>query len=124
MSRSQVISALQTLFHLGEDECAKIYAKAQAGGEFQNETEAPLWLEERLKPNLVWIKGKKHFMVQTWGGPLQAGDLEKIAAIEGITGQVKFEGIGEFSHSNAYLFNCGQLRWQAQDWQKHVIERL
>ena len=38
-------------------------------------------------------------------------------------GNVKFEGIGEFSH-DGYIFNPGNLHWRKEDWEKYVIDHI
>lgn len=71
-------------------------------------------------------KGSLHFNIQSWNGPIRSGDLEKIKQKEKLTarGEVKFEGIGNFSHENGYLFNVGNLLWKKEDWEKLVINNL
>ncbi len=68
-------------------------------------------------------KGRIHFTVNSWNGPIKPGDLNRIKEAENVQGNVKFEGIGEFSHENGYLFNIGNLNWKILDWDK-VIKRL
>lgn len=60
--------------------------------------------------------GRKHFTITSWNGPINPGDLAHIKQIEDVPGQVKFEGIGSFSHDKGYLFNTGSLLWQEKDW--------
>lgn len=69
-------------------------------------------------------KGTIHYTVTSWRGPIFAGDLARIRQRENIKGQIKFEGIGRFSHDSGYLFNTGNLLWQRHDWQKYVIAPL
>jgi len=54
-------------------------------------------------------KGRLHYNIQSWNGEMKSGDLEKIKVKEKLTqkGKVKFEGIGDFSHENGYLFKLG-----------------
>ena len=61
-------------------------------------------------------KGRKHFKITAWNGPMSAGDLEKIKEKEGVSGKVQFEGIGKFSHNQGYLFNTGNLNWTKVQW--------
>jgi len=68
-------------------------------------------------------KGKKHYNVYSWNGPINPGDMEAIKNIESIAGKVSFEGIGDFAHDKGYLFNAGNLLWQDKDW-KTVIDKL
>lgn len=63
-------------------------------------------------------KGNKHYTIGSWCGPIKSGDLEKIKQREKITGNIKFSGIGKFSHENGYLFNAGSLLWSKDDWEK------
>jgi len=63
-------------------------------------------------------KGKKHFTIESWRGPILPGDLDRIKEIEKISGEVKFLGIGKFSHDKGYLFNSGSLQWKVDDWEK------
>lgn len=71
-------------------------------------------------------KGRIHFKVKSWNGAIKSGDLQRIKEQEGLTknGKVKFEGIGDFSHENGYLFNVGNLLWTKEDWEQHVIKNL
>jgi len=71
-------------------------------------------------------KGRLHYNIQSWNGEIKSGDLEKIKAKEKLTqkGKVKFEGIGDFSHENGYLFNVGKLFWKKKDWENLVIDTL
>lgn len=62
-------------------------------------------------------RGRKNFTITTWNGPIEPNDMARVKEQEGMTGSVKFEGIGEFSHDNGYLFNTGNLLWQQSDWQ-------
>ena len=69
-------------------------------------------------------KGRKHYKVSSWRGPINPGDLDRIKEREGITGDVKFLGIENFSHDKGYLFNAGNLLWELADWKQLVIEQL
>lgn len=62
--------------------------------------------------------GRKHFTVTGWNGEILPGDLEKIKTETQIVGNVKFEGIGQFSHDKGYLFNTGNLLWRQDNWQE------
>ncbi len=62
-------------------------------------------------------KGKKHFTITSWNGPINPGDLEVLKRKENIHGDVKFEGIGSFAHDKGYLFNAGNLLWKEDNWQ-------
>lgn len=68
-------------------------------------------------------KGRKNYTISGWGGPISSGDLEIIKTREQISGNIKFEGIGEFSHDDGYLFSTGNLLWGKDDWDK-VIAKL
>lgn len=68
-------------------------------------------------------KGRKHFTITSWNGPINPGDLDKIRQKEDVSGNVKFSGIGQFSHDKGYLFNIGSLLWKNEDWMK-MIEKL
>lgn len=61
-------------------------------------------------------KGRKHFTISAWNGPIFDGDLEKIKALESVEGKVSFEGIGDFAHYG-FLFNTGNLLWENKDWE-------
>lgn len=63
-------------------------------------------------------KGRKHYTIQTWNGPMLPEDMKDIKQLENISGTVKFEGIGKFAHNNGYLFNTGNLLWKEADWLK------
>jgi hypothetical protein len=67
-------------------------------------------------------KGKKHFTVTSWNGPIVAGDTDRIKRERRISGNVKFEGIGEFAHDSGYLFSTGKLLWSDSDWKKLVAK--
>lgn len=71
-------------------------------------------------------KGRIHFNIESWNGEIKAGDLQRIKEKEQLptNGKVKFEGIGDFSHENGYLFNVGNLFWKKEDWEKFVIKAL
>lgn len=68
-------------------------------------------------------KGRKNYTITGWKGPVSQGDVNEIKKIENISGNVKFEGIGRFSHESGYLFNAGNLLWSQDDW-RNVCERL
>ena len=68
-------------------------------------------------------RGKKHYTVYGWNGPINPGDLERIKLKENVAGDVQFEGIGQFSHNKGYLFNTGSLLWRTEDWQA-IINQL
>lgn len=68
-------------------------------------------------------KGRKHYKITSWNGPIRNGDLEKIKENEDVSGKVQFEGIGDFSHDSGYLFNTGNLLWRDEDWEE-VIGQL
>tara|TARA_Y100000294_G_scaffold122484_1_gene113911 strand:+ start:126 stop:1109 length:984 start_codon:yes stop_codon:yes gene_type:complete len=66
-------------------------------------------------------KGRKNFTIHTWCGPYYDDDIEKIKSKECLdseTSKVKFEGIGQFSSANRYLFNSGSLLYREEDWRK------
>jgi len=68
-------------------------------------------------------KGRTNYNITSWNGQICPGDLEKIKEIEGISGKVKFEGIGEFAHDSGYLFNTGNLKYLSDDW-KRIVSML
>ena len=61
-------------------------------------------------------KGRLHYTINSWNGPINSGDLDRIKEKEGVSGDVKFEGIGKFAHDKGYLFNTGSLLWKEEDW--------
>lgn len=61
-------------------------------------------------------KGRLHYTINSWNGPINPGDLDRIKEKEKIAGNVKFEGIGKFAHDKGYLFNTGSLLWKEEDW--------
>ena len=67
-------------------------------------------------------KGRIHYTVTSWNGPIRPGDLDEIKKREGLPqgGRVKFLGIGDFSHDAGYLFSTGKLLWSTDDWKKHL----
>lgn len=70
-------------------------------------------------------KGRLHYKINSWSGPISTSDLQRIKEIEHVTGtgKVEFEGIGKFSHDRGYLFNTGSLLWKEEDW-KNLIDRI
>jgi len=68
-------------------------------------------------------KGRLHYKITSWEGPINASDLERIKETEHVKGKVEFEGIGKFSHDRGYLFNTGSLLWKEKDWNE-LIERM
>lgn len=67
--------------------------------------------------------GPKHATINAWNGEINANDLEIIKKEKNIQGQIKFSGIGRFSHDSGYLFNTGNLRWCESDWEG-LVRRL
>lgn len=65
-------------------------------------------------------KGRMHYKISEWSGPINPGDLGKIKEREGLAsrGKVEFEGIGSFNHDKGYLFNVGNLEWNDEGWNK------
>ncbi|MFH1855903.1 MAG: hypothetical protein ABH836_01575 [Candidatus Omnitrophota bacterium] len=61
-------------------------------------------------------KGRLHYTICSWNGPISPGDLEAVKQKENVIGKVKFEGIGSFAHDKGYLFNAGSLLWGKSDW--------
>ena len=61
-------------------------------------------------------KGRLHYTITSWNGPIASGDLDRIKEREGVTGKIKFEGIGKFAHDRGYLFNTGSILWKEEDW--------
>lgn len=68
-------------------------------------------------------KGRINFKITGWNGHYNPSDLDDIKRYEGISGKVTFEGIGEFTPHERYLFNSGSLFWKEEDWNK-VIDKL
>lgn len=70
-------------------------------------------------------KGRKHYKVRGWRGPMNPDQLLEIAKREQLPadGKAEFEGIGTFKHSG-YLFNVGNLKWSKSDWEKAIIKRI
>lgn len=68
-------------------------------------------------------KGRLHYKVTSWSGPISASDLQKIKETERVAGKIEFEGIGKFSHDRGYLFNTGSLLWKEEDW-KNLIDSI
>jgi len=85
-------------------------------------------------------KGRMHYKISSWNGPIEPGDLDKvkekeIIATNGLNGakqknieelkkcKVSFEGINEFAHDKGYLFNAGVLQWSDVAW-KSILEKL
>jgi len=68
-------------------------------------------------------KGRLHYKITSWSGPITASDLQKIKETEHVTGKIEFEGIGKFSHDRGYLFNTGSLLWKKEDWD-NLIDRI
>jgi hypothetical protein len=66
----------------------------------------------------VGKKGRMHYKIHAWNGPIAAGDLDLVKQKEGISGKgkIQFSGIGEFTHDSGYLFNTGNLLWKQDDW--------
>ncbi|MFM7579251.1 MAG: hypothetical protein ACKO5Q_20245, partial [Microcystaceae cyanobacterium] len=61
-------------------------------------------------------KGKKHYTIESWCGPIEPSDLERIKIRENVMGDVKFLGIGSFSHDKGHLFNTENLMWTEECW--------
>ena len=61
-------------------------------------------------------KGRKNYSITGWRGEIKDGDIEEIKRREDINGKVEFAGIGQFSHSDGYLFNTGSLKYKKEDW--------
>ncbi len=68
-------------------------------------------------------KGRKNYTITSWNGPIRPGDLDLLRKNEGVSGSIKFEGIGSFAHDSGYLFNTGNLLWEKEDW-KNVIDNI
>ncbi len=65
-------------------------------------------------------KGRKHYKITSWNGPINKGDLERIKSNESVEGNVVFEGINKFSHEAGFLFNTGNLKWRDEEWREVV----
>lgn len=68
-------------------------------------------------------KGRLNYKITAWSGPVMPGDLDLIKEHEKASGDVTFEGIGEFSHDSGYLFNTGSLLWRDEHWHE-VLDSL
>lgn len=68
-------------------------------------------------------KGRLHYKITSWSGPITAQDLLKIKETERVPGNIEFEGIGRFSHDRGYLFNTGNLLWKEEDWE-NLIDKI
>jgi len=66
------------------------------------------------------IKKTKNYTITGWNGPYFPDNINKIKQIECPNGSVKFEGIGEFSNGQRYLFNTGKLKWKNDSWQEII----
>lgn len=60
--------------------------------------------------------GRKHFNIDLWAGEYRESFLDKIKEEKEVQGKVKFDGIGSFSHSRAFVFNTGSLNWGQGEW--------
>jgi hypothetical protein len=69
-------------------------------------------------------RGRVNFTITEWRGHFRESDIGRIKEREGITGSVKFSGIGTFSGGERYLFNTGCLLWSRQDWEKEIISQI
>ena len=68
-------------------------------------------------------KGRIHYTISGWNGEILAGDLDRIKTKESVEGNIKFKGIGSFSHDKGYLFNTGNLLWERGEW-SNIIDTL
>lgn len=68
-------------------------------------------------------KGKIHYTINSWNGPIFSNDIADIRQRENINGQIKFLAIGNFAHDSGYLFNSGNLLWEENDW-NNLIKKL
>lgn len=66
--------------------------------------------------------GKKHYTIHGWNGAINPTDLQTIKQIENVPNDVKFAGIGRFSHNKGYLFNTGNLLWEKADWDEVIAK--
>lgn len=64
-------------------------------------------------------KGRMHYKICSWNGPINPGDLAEIKNREGIAGngKIEFQGIGKFAHDKGYLFSTGNLLWKDENWE-------
>jgi hypothetical protein len=60
--------------------------------------------------------GRKNFKISKWNGKIMPEFLEQIRKNKKVFGEIQFEGIGKFAHSNGYLYNTGELKWKKDDW--------
>jgi len=65
--------------------------------------------------------GRLHYTIKEWHGFFDASyHIPRIKEENNSPpeGKVKWEGIGEFSHDRAAIFNAGSLVWSPDDWSK------
>ena len=65
-------------------------------------------------------KGSKHYTITSWKGEYKKDFLNEVKKKYNVTGDIQFQGIKEFSHQSAYIFNAGSLSWKKYDWKKFV----
>lgn len=68
-------------------------------------------------------KGRLNYKINSWNGKISSGDLSVIKLEQEVTGKIEFAGIVQFAHDNGYLFNTGNLQWQADEW-KCLVSKL
>lgn len=122
--KDKVLRRGETVGALTHEEADKIYA------DLPSFTPIPAYICGFIRRDMDYQplayqgkRGKKHYTIYGWNGPISPGDLERIKLNEQVSGDVHFEGIGQFSHNKGYLFNTGSLLWRTEDWQA-IINQL
>lgn len=69
------------------------------------------------EPDFKGKKGRKHYNVSSWAGKLSKSEIEKLKKKYKIKGEVKFEGVGQFSH-DGYIFSIDRLKFSEEAWKR------
>jgi len=67
--------------------------------------------------------GLKNYLISNWSGKYETEFLETIRDQYGAK-KVGFEGIGQFSQSNRYIFGLKSLKYSDADWNNFLINRI
>ena len=62
--------------------------------------------------------GRKHYSVDSWAEKISDEKFQSILNSHNLSGTLKFNGIGKFSHSNGYVFSPDHFAYSAEDWKK------
>jgi len=81
--------------------------------------------ETQRKPNFEYDgqKGKEIYTIRSFSGFLAKDFKDKIKDEENAK-DVKFEGIGNFSSNDKYIFGIGFLKNSLNDWNKFVLDKI